>query len=78
LESQYLTALRKHIEGTTRGKHLEGKQKADWIREMVELHGWNAHSFETWLSRPEIDELWRGFGGKATSPKMRGPRRPNG
>jgi hypothetical protein len=78
LESQYQAALGKHVEGKRRGKHLEGKGKAEWAKEMEELHGWNVSSVQTWLARPEIDELWRGFGGLPTSPKMRGTRRPNG
>jgi hypothetical protein len=64
-------ALVKHIEGKEKGKHLEGKSKSEWAKEMEELHGWNARSVQTWLAKPEIDELWRGFGGQPTSPKMR-------
>jgi hypothetical protein len=67
-------ALGRHIEGKKRGRHLEGKRKAEWVEEMKELHGWNAGSVQSWLSRKEIDELWKSLGGKPTSSKMRGRR----
>jgi hypothetical protein len=68
LESDFEAAL---------GEHLKGRRKSEWAVDMAEFHGWNAHSVQNWLARPEIDKLWRGFGGLATSPKMRG-RRHNG
>ena len=77
LESQYEAALTKHVAGKKRGKHLEGKStKAEWIREMVELHGWKASTMRTWLARPEINALWLSLGGKPTSLKMRGNHLP--
>ena len=69
LEARYEAAL---------GKDLRGKMKSEWAKEMAERHGWNPGHVQNWLARPEIDELWRDFGGLATSPNMRGSRQPNG
>jgi hypothetical protein len=68
LESQFEAAL---------GKQIKGMKKAKWAKDMAERHEWNVGHVQNWLARPEIDELWLGFGGLATSPKMRG-RRHNG